>query len=129
MASSQVPLPPSKMAVSFCYSGGTVCSIASCLVPRRVSHFMGGIQQDKHTSHTLPAKHDAGVPGHRFDCTYYLHHSGSWYDLQRSRSAVVLHHFLWCATRSVSTHSKSCFLSLQDCVGTVMSCHVMSCKF
>ncbi|KAL0196997.1 hypothetical protein M9458_005537, partial [Cirrhinus mrigala] len=63
----------------------------------RVSHFLGGIQQNKHSRHALPAQHDTGVPGHRSDRAHYLHHSGGRYDLQRSRSAVVLHHFLWCA--------------------------------
>lgn len=114
--------PTTSQNGGFCLFFWSDCMLNRFLsCARRVSHFLGGIQQDKHASHALPAEHNAGVPGHWFDCTHYLYHSGGRYDLQRSRSAVVLHHFLWCATRSVSTHSKSCFLSHQDCVGSVMS--------
>lgn len=78
----------------------SVCSSLSCA--RRISHFLGGIQQDEHSGHALLAEHDSGVPGHGPDRPHYLHHSGGRHDLQRSRSAVVVYHFVRCATRSVS---------------------------
>ncbi len=99
-------------------SGCLLNNFLSCAC--RVSHFLGGIQQNKHSRHALPAQYYTGVQGHRTDRAHYLHYSGGQYDLQRSRSPVVLHHFLWCAARWVSSHvfSYSRIAVMQSCMSS-----------
>lgn len=70
------------------------------LLSSRLSHLLGGVQQNQHTGDPLFAQLHAGVQSDRAHRPHHLHHPGGGHDLQGPGSAFRLHYFLRGAARS-----------------------------
>lgn len=66
----------------------------------RLSHLLGGVQQDQHTGDPLFAQLDPGVQSDRADRPHHVYHPGSSHDFQGPGPAFSLHYFLRGAARS-----------------------------